>query len=123
MLLKREAKTFGPVLYSVLNNPNNHQKNVLISHLDDDSFDYFCNCVNSVIYKPDKLNLDESDLENLRSVLSSEKDLWRFVANPKVSRKRKRKRISVQKGSGIFTLLATVVSIIATLAIDASRKK
>jgi len=123
MLLKREARTFGPVLYSVLNNPNNHQKNVLISHLDDNTFDFFCNCVNSVIYKPDKLKLEESDLDNLRSVLSDEKDLWRFVANPKVSRKRKRKRISIQKGSGIFTLLATVVGIIATLAIDASRKK
>ena len=123
MLLKKQAKTFGPVLYSVLNNPNNHQRNVLISHLDDDSFDFFCDCVNSVIYKPDALKLGETDLDTLRTVLSDEKDLWRFVANPKVSRKRKRKRISVQKGGGIFTLLATVVGIIASLAIDASRKK
>ena len=105
-------RAYAPVIYSALSAPNQDQRNVLFSNLSDPAFDFMCDCLNRVVFEPEKLHLKSNQITNLQGHLAKEKKNIVYLAKKGGNRKRKRKIVATQSGAGIGIALATLLPII-----------
>ena len=111
---RRDIKTNLPLIYSLLKGKDNDIRNVLISNLNDQAFDFVCNCVNKVIYEPHKLRLSTKQLKKLRSQLAADKSKLIYLAKKKGNRKRKKKVVATQTGAGLGIALAHIIPMLVS---------
>lgn len=122
----KEIKTHLPLLHSMHKCHGNCERNILMSHMDDKSFQFLCKAMNNSVQNPSTLNLSTSRLRKLRKVLERDKDRLKYLTKPKGSLHRK-KLIVKQSGEGIGLLLGVLapalIEVIRNLVSKRKRKK
>lgn len=110
MLRKAEIRAYAPALYSIIQNPNPAHNNLIFSHLDDNTFDFVCNCVHELVYNHNRFKLSPKNFDKIQKVLNQEKDTVLYIANKKNSRKKKRAVIKNQSGGVIPAVIQVLMS-------------
>lgn len=92
----------------------NCERNILMSHLDDKSFNFVCKWMKKSVEDPAMLGLSSGKLKNLRSVLERDRSKIKYLTGAGGNMERKR-RIVRQSGEGIGLLLGTLAPALVSL--------
>lgn len=110
----RELKTFAPLMYSLQKCPSNACRSVLLSHLDEPSFNYVTKWMKKGTSEPSILNLSPNQLKKLKSSLEKDKKRVKYLTKPGGSFQRKRNVVK-QSGEGIGILLGVLAPVVVEL--------
>ena len=120
------VKSFVPLLHSIYRCHGNCERNILMSHLDEPSFNFVCNWMNKCINDPSILKLPARKLNILRKAIGPESKKIKYLTSKGGSIAKKRKIVK-QSGEGIGLLLGILAPVLINLVKDlvtkASSKK
>ena len=118
----REIRNNLPLLHSLYKCPGNSERNILFSHLDDNSFKFICGWLKKCVNDPSFLNLPNRKLTHLRHILARDKN--RITKLTKAGKVTTTKRKAVrQSGEGIGILLSVLAPVLISLVKDLVTKK
>lgn len=120
----KEIKTHLPLLHSVKKCPGNCERNILLSHMDDKTFNFVCKWIGKSIQDPSMLKLGTRGLKTLRKNLERDKKRIKYLTKRGGNINRKKKAVK-QSGEGIGMLLGVLAPILINLvkSLVSSKKK
>ena len=121
----KSVKNFLPLLHSMNRCRGNCERNILLSHLDDRSFNFVCKWMQKGVNDPSILNLSKKKLASLRSVLGRDKERVKYITREgKTGRVNKLRRVAVrQSGEGVGVLLGVLAPVLINLVRNLLTKK
>ena len=118
----KEVKSYLPLLHSMHKCSGNCERNILMSHLDDKSFNFVCKWMKKSVDDPAILRLPPNKLRKLRSVLERDRSRIKYLTGARGNIIRKR-QIVKQSGEGIGLLLGALAPTLIGLIRDLVKGK
>lgn len=110
----KELKTFAPLMYSLQKCQSNACRSILLSHLDEPSFNYVTKWMKKGTSEPSILNLSPNQLKKLKTSLEKDRKRVKYLTKPGGSFYRKRNVVK-QSGEGIGLLLGVLAPVVIEL--------
>ena len=118
----KTVKQYLPLLHSLNKCQGNCERNILLSHMDDQAFNFICGQINKSIQNPETLNLSSGRLKRLRTALERDKAKIKYLTAPGGNIARKRKVVR-QSGQGLGLLVGILAPVLINLVKDLIVKK
>ena len=118
----KTVKQYLPLLHSLNKCQGNCERNILLSHMDDQAFNFICGQINKSIQNPETLNLSNGRLKRLRTALERDKAKIKYLTAPGGNIARKRKVVR-QSGQGLGLLVGILAPVLINLVKDLIVKK
>lgn len=118
----KQIKHYLPLMHSINQCKDAACRNVIMSHLDDPSFNFVNSWVRRGVHDPGMLKLSPQRLRKLKTMLSNDKAKVKYLTSQKGILKRK-KKIVRQTGRGIGVLLGILAPLVINLVKDLIKKK
>lgn len=115
-------KQYLPLLHSLNKCQGNCERNILLSHMDDNAFRFICGQINKSIQNPDFLKLSPPRLKKLRQSLEHDKKRIKYLTSEKGNTQRKRKIVR-QSGQGLGLLVGILAPVLIELVRGLVTKK
>ena len=121
----KTVKQYLPLLHSLNKCQGNCERNILLSHMDDQAFHFICGQINKSIRNPETLNLSKQRLGKLRQALEQDMAKIKYLtaAGGNINRKRKLVRQSGQGLGLLVGILAPVLIDLVKRIVDKHKKK
>lgn len=110
----KEIKNYLPLLHSMHKCSGNCERNILMSHLDDQSFNFVCKWLKKSVNDPSMLQVSSPKLKRLRAILERDRSKVKYLTGSGGNIIRKR-RIVRQSGEGIGLLLGALAPTLINL--------
>ena len=118
----KEVKLRLPMLHSLGRCKGNSERNILFSHLDDESFKFVCRCLQSVISDPSQLPYKRKQMDKIRESLAKDKHRLKYLINAKHSNLERKRKAARQSGEGLGVLLSILTPVLINLVSNALSK-
>lgn len=118
----KEVKNYLPLLHSMHRCAGNCERSILLSHLDDGSFNFLCKWMGKAIQDPGLLQLAPARLRTLRKMLEHDKNRVKYLTKPGGSLTQKKKVVK-QSGEGIGLILGVLAPVLINLVRGLLKKK
>ena len=118
----KTVKQYLPLLHSLNKCQGNCERNILLSHMDDDAFRFICGQINKSIQNPESLKLSSARLKKLRNSLEKDKSKIKYLTAKSGNIKRKRKVVR-QSGQGLGLLVGILAPVLIELVRGLVTKK
>lgn len=101
-------------LFNALSKLNGDKLTHVLKHIDSKGIESVCECVFNTIYTDMKLSGRKK--KNIKTIFSERKSRKNLnIITNKAKNSEKKRRALIQEGKGIFTILATVAPLLASL--------
>lgn len=118
----KEVKSFLPLLHSMKQCRGNNERNILMSHMDDPSFDFLCKWMGKTISSPSLLNLSSARTKKLKSMLERDKRNIKYITRGGHGTNKRKRKLVRQSGEGIGLLVGILAPILVNLVTDLIKK-
>lgn len=118
----KTVKSYLPLLYSLNKCHGNCERNILLSHMDNDAFHFMCGQIRKSIEHPESLKLPSARLKRLRTALEPDAKKLKYLTSKSGNIKKKRKVVR-QSGQGLGMLVGILAPILINLVKDLVTKK
>lgn len=118
----KQLRGYLPMLHSLNKCKGNCERNILMSHLEDKSFNFVCKMIGKTVNDPSMLGLSPSKLNHLRLKLTRDRARVKYLTKDGGVMTRKRRSVR-QSGEGIGAILGILLPIVINLISGAFKKK
>ena len=118
----KEVRPYAPLLHSLHRCNGNPERQILMSHMNDNSLQFLCKMLGKCIENPSMLGLSPARLKKLRGVLSRDKSKIKYLTKTSGNLQRKRKLMQ-QSGEGLGMLVGILSPILINLVKNLISKK
>ena len=118
----KTVKQYLPLLHSLNKCRGNCERNILLSHMDDNAFRFICGQIDKSIQNPDFLKLSPTRLKKLRKSLEHDKKRIKYLTSAKGNTQRKQKIVR-QSGQGLGLLVGILAPVLIELVRGLVTKK
>ena len=118
----KNIQNFLPLLHSLNKCHGNAERNIIMSHLDEDTFKFLCHWLDKGCKDPTLLKISNARLKKLRSVLQKDQKKLKYLTSGKGTTAKKRKIVR-QSGEGIGMLLGILGPILIDVVVRALKNR